>query len=77
MFLQYNEMLNPVYYMSSDSIVDIILETFSPLTVAIWGFDPLEIPYFIGQRKRDYIVLQQIHRRDMLRALSEVWRSLS
>lgn len=51
-----------------------------PLTVAIWAFDPVEILWqacLRGQRKRDDIVLQQIHRSDVRGALPEVWGSLS
>lgn len=39
-----------------------------PLTVAIWALDPVEIlwqAYLRGQRKRNDIVLQQIHGRDV------------
>lgn len=70
MILQHNEILNPIYPISSDFIPVLHWRLFLslPLTVAIWAFDPVEMLWQAGsrgQRKREDIVLQEIHRRDM------------
>lgn len=62
MFLQHNEILNPLYPMSSDSFPVFILEAFPlpPPSETIWAFDPVETLWQAYLRKDD-IVLQQVY----------------